>query len=604
MPSFTTSSLKNTVISPRKDNSHDKSKSSSRDDINGSNKISASPSKPSPPSPLSPPSNVWNTNAKKVTPHKGATTSDKNAPTDITTTCCSMKEIFLEQQRQKEKEQAEECLFKKKERDEKTKKHPSRMTPSSSRRHNHYPATPPRSSLQAALHSIASPSTPNHHHRAQSHGKKKHSPNVRQSYSNRAPPPTAATPTSFASPRRGDARRNHPNRSQPRTKPKGQKPHHQQRHTQNYCNSSSSLPVSSHSSFHQMQHSYYDNSITATENLTPPSPNRNKYISLDCEMVGIGPNGAKSALARICILNWYNQTLLDTFVKVTEPITDYRTSISGVRQKDITSEDAMDYEECKLLVSSILKGKILVGHALKNDLQVLGIQHPWYDIRDTAKYAPFMAPSSCYSSSSLGGAAVPATTSCDATATNTSASTPSVVESDCSSSTSSLSSSSSSSLDISSSSSSVPYSTSSSLPLHASSSSSSPSLPQTPPPTTQPSSSSYHYNHYHHLYYSNNHYSHHLHYYHHLPHLYNNNTIDDNYIPTNNILFQQQLLRPRKLKDLANEKLGIEIQKDGNEHDPKEDAIAALDLYKLVCDDWERVMEYKVLRTREIMEEC
>ena len=35
-------------------------------------------------------------------------------------------------------------------------------------------------------------------------------------------------------------------------------------------------------------------------------------------------------------------------------------------------------------------GKILVGHALKNDLSALMISHPRSEIRDTARYKPFM----------------------------------------------------------------------------------------------------------------------------------------------------------------------------------------------------------------------
>lgn len=37
-------------------------------------------------------------------------------------------------------------------------------------------------------------------------------------------------------------------------------------------------------------------------------------------------------------------------------------------------------------VASILKGRILVGHALNNDLEVLLIKHPKGSIRDTSKY--------------------------------------------------------------------------------------------------------------------------------------------------------------------------------------------------------------------------
>jgi len=50
----------------------------------------------------------------------------------------------------------------------------------------------------------------------------------------------------------------------------------------------------------------------------------------------------------------------------------------------------MDHEECRLKVGELLMGKILVGHALKNDLSALMISHPRSDIRDTARYKPFM----------------------------------------------------------------------------------------------------------------------------------------------------------------------------------------------------------------------
>lgn len=38
----------------------------------------------------------------------------------------------------------------------------------------------------------------------------------------------------------------------------------------------------------------------------------------------------------------------------------------------------------------MLKDKILVGHALKNDLDVLMLSHPRTMIRDTARYRPYM----------------------------------------------------------------------------------------------------------------------------------------------------------------------------------------------------------------------
>jgi len=187
-----------------------------------------------------------------------------------------------------------------------------------------------------------------------------------------------------------------------------------------------------------------------------PCHERAKYVALDCEMVGV-QDGHKSAVARVCVLDWEGDVLLDKFVRVTEPVADYRTFVSGIRKEHLSSDDAVDYEECQSLVRSLLEGRILVGHALKNDLRALNISHPWHDTRDTAKYEPFMKTR-----------------------------------------------------------------------------------------------------------------------------------------------FDNGVLWPRKLKELAKEKLGQTIQKDGMEHSPIEDAKAALDLYKSVRNKWEKVVDYKVKRTRQI----
>jgi RNA exonuclease 4 len=48
--------------------------------------------------------------------------------------------------------------------------------------------------------------------------------------------------------------------------------------------------------------------------------------------------------------------------------------------------------QCQAEVAKILKGKILVGHALKNDLSVLLLSHPRNKIRDTSRYKPLMRP--------------------------------------------------------------------------------------------------------------------------------------------------------------------------------------------------------------------
>lgn len=184
-----------------------------------------------------------------------------------------------------------------------------------------------------------------------------------------------------------------------------------------------------------------------------------KYLALDCEMVGVGENGLTSALARVSIVDYNYAVVLDTYVQVDEPIFDYRTFVSGIREEHLHPDNAMKFNKCQDIVKKLLEGKILIGHALKNDLSVLKIDHPWYNCRDTAKFEPFMKK--------------------------------------------------------------------------------------------------------------------------------DKNT---------------GILRPKKLKDLAETKLNRVIQIAGQEHCPVEDAIAALDLYKKARVKWEKAMQYKQSRTREI--EC
>jgi len=121
---------------------------------------------------------------------------------------------------------------------------------------------------------------------------------------------------------------------------------------------------------------------------------KSQYVGLDCEMVGMGVDGKQSALARCCAVNWDGEVIYDSFVRPKGFVTDFRTQWSGVRRQDIIggATKAVTFEECQEQVARLLKGKILVGHALKNDLDVLMLKHPRTHIRDTAWYRPFMRP--------------------------------------------------------------------------------------------------------------------------------------------------------------------------------------------------------------------
>ncbi|KAI9781629.1 MAG: 3'-5' exonuclease [Geoglossum umbratile] len=114
-----------------------------------------------------------------------------------------------------------------------------------------------------------------------------------------------------------------------------------------------------------------------------------KYIALDCEMVGVGrsPPNDTNALARISIVNYHGTQVYDSFVRPQEPVTDWRTHISGVSPRHMST--ARDFVTVQADVAELLEGKILVGHALRNDLDALKLSHPMRDTRDTARYREF-----------------------------------------------------------------------------------------------------------------------------------------------------------------------------------------------------------------------
>lgn len=70
-------------------------------------------------------------------------------------------------------------------------------------------------------------------------------------------------------------------------------------------------------------------------NLEPRSPRLTKALAMDCEMVGVGPEGEESVVARVSLVNQHGRCVYDKHVKPTQPVTDYRTAVSGVRPADL-----------------------------------------------------------------------------------------------------------------------------------------------------------------------------------------------------------------------------------------------------------------------------
>ena len=119
-----------------------------------------------------------------------------------------------------------------------------------------------------------------------------------------------------------------------------------------------------------------------------------KYVALDCEMVGVGPEPNRdSALARVSLVNYHGHQVYDSYVQMPPKVevTDYRTAVSGIEPKHLRKDVARSFEEVRNDLRILLGGRILVGHAVKNDLDVLILKHDKRLIRDTSKFSKFRA---------------------------------------------------------------------------------------------------------------------------------------------------------------------------------------------------------------------
>ncbi|GBG30814.1 RNA exonuclease 4 [Hondaea fermentalgiana] len=110
-----------------------------------------------------------------------------------------------------------------------------------------------------------------------------------------------------------------------------------------------------------------------------------RMVALDCEMVGVGTSD-ESRLARVCVVNERGEVMLDRYSKPMEEVTNYRTQFSGIRPSDL--KGAPSFWEVQVEVADLVRGKMLVGHQLRSDLEVLMLKHPRSLLRDTALYAP------------------------------------------------------------------------------------------------------------------------------------------------------------------------------------------------------------------------
>ncbi|XP_051013387.1 interferon-stimulated 20 kDa exonuclease-like 2 [Acomys russatus] len=108
-----------------------------------------------------------------------------------------------------------------------------------------------------------------------------------------------------------------------------------------------------------------------------------KTVAVDCEMVGTGPKGRVSSLARCSIVSYHGDVLYDEYVLPPCRIVDYRTRWSGIRKSHMAN--ATPFKIARSQILKILSGKIVVGHAIHNDYKALQYFHPKSLTRDTSQ---------------------------------------------------------------------------------------------------------------------------------------------------------------------------------------------------------------------------
>ncbi|KAK9247485.1 hypothetical protein V1506DRAFT_532064 [Lipomyces tetrasporus] len=98
-----------------------------------------------------------------------------------------------------------------------------------------------------------------------------------------------------------------------------------------------------------------------------------RVYGLDCEMC-LTTHG--SALARVTIVNWNREVVMDELVLPDNPITDYLTQYSGITAKMLDNVSTTLSDVQKKLTSIICSDDVLIGHSLENDFKALKLRHP------------------------------------------------------------------------------------------------------------------------------------------------------------------------------------------------------------------------------------
>lgn len=109
-----------------------------------------------------------------------------------------------------------------------------------------------------------------------------------------------------------------------------------------------------------------------------------KVIAIDCEMCMVDEK--TFALARISIVDWSGEVIMDELVKPDKPITDYVTAYSGMTAEKLDPITTTLADIQARLLDILHPATIIIGHSLNSDLDALKVTHPY--IVDTSLQYP------------------------------------------------------------------------------------------------------------------------------------------------------------------------------------------------------------------------
>ncbi|KAI0252647.1 hypothetical protein BJV78DRAFT_1200112 [Lactifluus subvellereus] len=117
------------------------------------------------------------------------------------------------------------------------------------------------------------------------------------------------------------------------------------------------------------------------------------FLAVAVQIVYTGDTANIPMVARVSLADYRGNVVLDTLVRPTHEVTDYRTAETGLVADHLTN--APLFREVRDHVLALIRDKIIVGHCLWQFLSVLCISHPTVDTRDVAAFVPFRRGLGC-----------------------------------------------------------------------------------------------------------------------------------------------------------------------------------------------------------------